>query len=389
MPDLAERERQTAAAPTPKKHLFRRIARHTLWLLPGLLALFFLLWLPSHPSVAEWLCARGLFRVCNTVLSVLTGLLPFSLTELCVTLAVPAAAVLIAAAVHALRRSRRRGQLLLRLLRGVGWALSCTALLYMLTHGCNFYRYTTAQLMGMDTAVCTPEYLQAIVTDLAEKASAARAEVAQDADGHMVLSRSVPETLADAADGYRKLQKTYPFLWGAAYRTKPVKLSHWWSYTGIAGMYFPMLGESNVNIDQPPCDIPATAAHELAHSRGFAREDECNFYAFLSCSVSDSADYRYSGYLHAYVYCANALYGYDTDMWREARSHLSEDVGRDLAQRSAYWKQFEGEVQQVSTDINNGFIASQGDEDGVLSYDRVVELVVGYYRLQGFTGGTP
>ena len=108
MPELAERERQTAAAPTPKKRVLRRIARHTLWLLPGLLALFFLLWLPSHPSVAEWLCARGLFRVCNTVLSVLTGLLPFSLTELCVTLAVPAAAVLIAAAVHALRRSSRQ-----------------------------------------------------------------------------------------------------------------------------------------------------------------------------------------------------------------------------------------------------------------------------------------
>ena len=38
MPELAERERQSAAAPTPKKRLFRRIARHTLWLLPGLLA---------------------------------------------------------------------------------------------------------------------------------------------------------------------------------------------------------------------------------------------------------------------------------------------------------------------------------------------------------------
>ena len=381
-----ERENKDGKTPVYRKAM--RFVRHMLWLLPGLLALFFLLWLPSHPAAAEWLCARGLFRVGHTVLSVLTGLLPFSLTELAVTLAVPAVAVLIGLLITALRRSTCRRRLLLRVMKGLGWILSCTALLYMVMHGCNFYRYTTARLMDMDTSVCTPEYLQAVVTDLAKKASAAREEVAEDAAGQMVLSRSVPQTLADAADGYRALQKTYPFLWGAAYRTKPVQLSHWWSYTGISGMYFPMLGESNVNIDQPPCDIPATAAHELAHSRGFAREDECNFYAFLSCSVSDSADYRYSGYLLAYVYCANALYGYDVDMWREARAYLSESVARDLKQRSTYWKQFEGEVQQVSSSINNGFITSQGDEDGVLSYDRVVELVVGYYRLQGFGGET-
>ena len=43
--------------------------------------------------------------------------------------------------------------------------------------------------------------------------------------------------------------------------------------------------------------FPSTAAHELAHTRGFAREDECNFFAFLTSIASDSADCRYSGYL--------------------------------------------------------------------------------------------
>ena len=68
----------------------RGILKNTLWLLPALLALGLFLWLPDYPAVAEWVCARGVFRVVNTVLSVLTGLLPFSLTELAVTLAVPA-----------------------------------------------------------------------------------------------------------------------------------------------------------------------------------------------------------------------------------------------------------------------------------------------------------
>ena len=73
-------------------------------------------------------------------------------------------------------------------------------------------------------------------------------------------------------------------------------------------------------------------------------------------------------------------YDYDTDMWGETRAYCSEGVLRDLGERNAYWKQFEGKVQETSTQINHSFITAQGDDDGVFSYDRVVQLIVGYYR---------
>ena len=167
------------------------------------------------------------------------------------------------------------------------------------------------------------------------------------------------------------------------FRAKPVQLSHWWSYTGITGMYFPMLAEANVNIDVPDSSIPATAAHELAHTRGFAREDECNFLAYLTCIHSDSADFRYSGYLMAYIYCSNALYAYDIELWRETRAACSEGVLRDLGERNRYWEAFEGRVQEISNSVNNSFLESQGQEKGTLSYDEVVSLIVSYYIRQG------
>ena len=145
-------------------------------------------------------------------------------------------------------------------------------------------------------------------------------------------------------------------------------------------MEIPFAAEANVNIDVPVFNIPATAAHELAHTRGFAREDECNFLAYLTCLYQDDPLYRYSGYLMAYLYCENALYDFDQEMWRETRDACSEAMLRDLQQQRQYWKQFEGEVQQVSTKVNDAFIASHGVEDGVLSYDRVVELVMAYYQ---------
>lgn len=216
----------------------RGILKHTLWLLPALSAVGLYFGLPHFPWVAEWVCARGVFRVVNTVLSTATGLLPFSLTELAVTLAVPALLILLTLFVVRLCRCVHKGRFLAAVGRGLGWTLSCTALLYMFTHGCNFYRYSTAELMEMDTTTCTPEYLQAVVIDLAEKVSAAREEITVDSQGYMTLSEPLALTLARADDGYRALSAQYPFLWGASYRTKAVKLSYWWSYTGIAGMYF-------------------------------------------------------------------------------------------------------------------------------------------------------
>ena len=266
----------------------------------------------------------------------------------------------------------------------MGWVLSSAFVLYMIMHGVNFYRLPAAELMGIDTAVRSPDFLQQVCIDLAEKASAERLLVEEDAEGCMKLSQSKAATLRLAEEGYHRLSDEYSFLWGGVWRSKSVLLSHWWSYTGITGMYFPLFAEANVNIDIPDWDIPSTAAHELAHTRGFAREDECNFFAYLTSIASDSADFRYSGYLLAYVYCSNALYAYNSEMGDEARAYCSEGVKRDLAASNRYWQQFEGKVQEVSTSVNNAFITSQGDEDGVLSYSRVVQLIVGYYDQQGW-----
>ncbi len=364
----------------------KTILKYTLWLLPLLMAAALFWLLPLYPDAAEWVFARGVFRVVNAVLSWLTGWIPFSLTELLVVLAVPALIVFVILVVRRLRRSGGRRCFVRRVALTMGWILSSTALLYMLTHGCNFYRYSTAQLMALDTHTCTPAYLQAVVIDLAQKASEARQQVQTDENGEMQLSQSLLKTLWAAEDGYAVLSEQYPFLDGSSYSAKSVQLSHWWSYTGISGMYFPMLGEANVNTDQVDCYIPVTAAHEIAHTRGFAREDECNFYAYLSCTVHPSADYRYSGYLLAYVLCANALYDHDVDMWRETRPYLSDGVRADLAAHSAYWEQFEGPIEEVSTSVNNGFLTSQGQEQGVFSYGEAVRLIVGYYRQQGFCG---
>lgn len=352
------------------------------FLLPGGLAVLLYAVLPYAPKAAEYMFARGIFRLLTAPLGALTSLLPFSLTEVLAVAALPGLLCLLLLLIRRLRRTDCPRRVWARAGRAVGWTLSIVLLLYMLLHGLNFYRQPAAELMGLETGELTPETLLTVTKDLARRASEERAALSEDENGCMVFSAPLSDTLRQADDGYRLLEERYPFLWGSVWRAKPVGLSHWWSYTGITGMYFPFLAEANVNIDVPPSELPATAAHELAHTRGFAREDECNFFAYLSCLEHPSADYRYSGTLLAYIYCSNALYDYDQTLWREARSACSEAVLRDLAQRNDYWRQFEGKVQEMSTEANHAFIQAQGDKDGVLSYNRVVRLITAYEQTR-------
>lgn len=361
----------------------RRFLRHFCFLIPALAALLLRVVLPHFPELTETVFAKGVFRILSVPLGGLISLLPFSLTEVLAVLALPAFVFLLVWFIRRLCRTGCRKQLLMRAGKGTAWVLSTVFLLYMLLHGVNFYRLPVGELMGLETAEPSAAQLRDICIDLAEKASKEREGLEEDEDGCTRLSQPISKTLRLADNGYRKLQGRYPFLFGGVFQAKPVQLSHWWSYTGITGMYFPMLVEANVNIDVPDSSIPATAAHELAHTRGFAREDECNFLAYLTCIHSDSADFRYSGYLMAYIYCSNALYAYDTELWRETRAACSEGILRDLGERNRYWEAFEGKVQEISNSVNNSFLESQGQEKGVLSYDQVVSLIVSYYIGQG------
>lgn len=341
-------------------------------------AMYFLL--PMFPNVAEYLCARGLFKAVTVPIGFLTSLIPISLTELLVILAVPLFVFVVVLLVVKLRKSKSRRKTLLKAGKITVGTISIAAFMYMVCHGANYYRYPIEQVMGLDTSQKTEEDLYNACVKLAQGAAQARAELGIPEDEVFVFSESIYEELSRTDSGYEPLVKEYPFLWTSVSRQKPVMLSEAWSYTGITGMYFPFFAECNVNTTQPDYAIPFTAAHESAHSRGIAFENECNFLAFLSCINSQYPEYRYSGYMEAFKYCSNALYRHDKELWIQTRQFCTEGMALDFTEYNNYVDLHKGEVKEVSSQLNNAFITSQGVSDGVLSYDRVTELILAYYQ---------
>ena len=179
---------------------------------------------------------------------------------------------------------------------------------------------------------------------------------------------------------YDRACDKYSFVQRLNSRLKPVMLSELMSYTHITGVYSFFTGEANINVAFPDYTIPYTAAHELSHQRGIAREDEANFMAFLVCMESDDAYIRYSAYLNLYEYVSSALYSASPELYVRARAELSRNAIDEMRAYSEFYDKYRDSVaSDVSNAVNNTFLVMQGTE-GTRSYGMVVDLAVAYYK---------
>lgn len=173
------------------------------------------------------------------------------------------------------------------------------------------------------------------------------------------------------------------FIYSYNTKLKPVLVSEAMSYTHITGIYSFFTGEANINIAFPDYTIPYTAAHELAHQRGIAREDEANMIAFLVCIESDDPYIQYSAYLNVYEYVASALYRADRDLYVKVRDQLYTAVRNEQAAYNLFFDKYDQSVaSQVSGAVNDAYLKAQGTV-GKKSYGMVVDLTVAYLKNQG------
>jgi len=335
-----------------------------------------------NPIATESLYSRLLYPPIGKLLSTLTGVFPFSVAELLVYLVVAAILVVLIRMVYATIKSNNRLNTALNHLINGLCVLSIGYCLFLLLWGFNYYRQPLAVSLGYNVEKSTIADLKNLCSSLIEKTNLLRSKTLEDSTGVMYLE-SFRDAAARSNIGYNNLSQTYPFLGGTFGQPKRVALSYQFSYTGIAGIYFPYTGEANINKLVPSPMLPSTICHEMAHQRGFAREDEANFIAYLTCKAHDHADFQYSGYLLATIYSMNALYKYDPDSYRELTLKYSDDVKRDLRYNSDFWKQFEGPVEELQERVNDTYLKSNKQADGIYSYGRMVDLLLAEYK-KGF-----
>ena len=125
--------------------------------------------------------------------------------------------------------------------------------------------------------------------------------------------------------------------------------------------------------------ISFITAHETAHTLGIVRENEANFFAFLSCYESGDSQLRYSALINAYVYSINSLYSADAEKAAELSTALSENVRDDLTRLNTHLAKYETPIKEAGDSFNDAMLKSSGEKDGIKTYGYMTDLLISYY----------
>ncbi len=368
------------------KVFFKRsfLRKRTLLLLLPIIGYITLETAKKNSFFAEEIFARRIFKIFSLSISFITGLFPFSVAEVMIILCPFLVIALITGFIVKFVKHRSDRPVLL--MTFVLNALCMAGVIYFFySWGCgvNYYRYPLNVHLDLTIEKSGKEELAGLVTELADKATELRSEIdSTDQNGNYEISGTYRELAKKTINAFVRLSSENPIFGGNYPAPKGVMLSRLMSYTEITGIYTCWTMEANVDTDVPDYSIGSTMCHELAHLRGFIREDEANYISYLACMASEDKELQYSGTMLALIYAGNALAGEDGDMYADIWfSHYSEEVRSDLIAGSEYWKQFEKTVVSETTEaLNDSYLKANDQPEGTKTYGKVVDLLLAEYK---------
>lgn len=144
---------------------------------------------------------------------------------------------------------------------------------------------------------------------------------------------------------------------------------------GAIGIYFPFVGESNMDTALHPLQWPEVLAHEFTHAYGFGDEGTCSFVAYLCLKDCEDPFLRYAGLLDYWRSLAKNYLRYEPELYSQYRASLPAGLVNDLNainETNAQYKTFFPKFKRVAY---NAYLKRQGIDEGIENYNRVLMLV--------------
>ena len=270
----------------------------------------------------------------------------------------------------------------------LGWVLSAVSIVFFLhtgIYGLNQYAGSIADDVRLEVTEYTLSELADATEYYRDKANAVAGQIRRDENSNPVYV-SFHDLAIQAGDGFDVLtyEKSASVFAGSRLPVKELGWADMYTSMGITGFTFPLTGEAAVNPQIPAISLPFTMCHEMAHRMSIATERDANFAAFLACRFNSSVEYQYSAYFMAYKYCYNALVAAGgteaTDAAARIKAGESELLRYDLVSYSQFFNSKKNEqATKVADTVNDTYIKTSGDDQGVMSYGQVSDYLVNWY----------
>jgi hypothetical protein len=305
-------------------------------------------------AIERWY-SRGTYLVIERALAAASNLMPFALFDVIAAIAVAGLVVATYRAIAQYGWLRGSGRIAVILAKSSGVAY----LMFLALWGLNYRRVPLVQRLAFDRTRVTREGAAQL---------AARTIDALNRTYCAAHTRTTPLTALAASlhDAERALGATRTIVPG---RPKQTLLGGYFHHAAISGMTDPFFLETLIAPDLLDVEKPFVIAHEWGHLAGYANESEASFVGWLTCLGADESA-QYSAWL--------ALF-----------EILQPDVSTDLARRLApgprsdlyalryRYSRTSPLVRAAARETYDRYLKANRVEQGIDSYDQVVQLILG------------
>jgi Protein of unknown function (DUF3810) len=331
-----------------------------------------LLFLPLPAAAIERYYADGAYLSIQSALTSWSNLTAFSLFDV---LALMFAGAIIIAWARTIRTSWRRRSLRL-VVRAAMTTLTAASVGYLwfaLVWGLNYARTPLEDAIGYDGSRISASALQRLAERAATEVN--RTHAAAHATGFPEVGDTPAPLVRSLHAVERRLGRPAPTIPG---RPKRTLLIVFFRAAGVDGMHAPFLLETLLNRDLTPAERPAVLAHEWAHLAGYAPEDDASFVGLLAALRADSAS-QYSAWLALFEDTVSQLPAPDRQRLVAQLQPGPQADRQAIRDRLATRVDL---VARASWQTYDHYLKSQGVREGVRSYSRVVQLILGSGALE-------
>ena len=322
---------------------------------------------PGAFAIERWY-AKGLYPQLQALTTSVSNRVPVALFDVAL---IVLAIVAIVVWVHSIRVARRKRSIR-PIGRGFVATLTLAALVYLwflTAWGLNYARQPIESVMTYDPSRVTPQAARALAEYAVAQAN--RTHAAAHAAGFPAIDEMPRPLITALQEVERELGRPRTTV---VARPKTSIFSPFFRASSVSGMLGPFFLETLLNPDLTGPERPSVLAHEWAHLSGYAPEDDASFVGLLAALRAGPAA-EYSAWLDLAFTAVSQLQPVTQKLVLE---HLAE--GPRIDQRAIYQRVMANRIETVDRAAwatYDQLLRSQGVEEGVQSYSRVVELLLG------------
>lgn len=322
---------------------------------------------PRPAPFIERVYGRGVYPRVQALVTSFSNALPVAVFDVAIVVALALLVWWWSGAIGALWRQRAwaptgRAMLATAVLAAVGY------LWFLAVWGLNYARPPLDVRLGLEATAPRAEEVAALLDQAVAEANGWYREAHDAHTGRDAAARDVAAALHAVEARHGRPQ---PTVTGTP---KPTLLAPYFRMAGVDGLTAPVALETLLNPDLTAPERPFVLAHEWAHLSGYAAEADANFVAWLVTQEPGTAPpTRYSGWLFLVSEAARQV---PAATRRTALAALGPGPRQDLADIARRLSSRVDLVERAGWRVYDSYLRSQGVDDGVASYSRVVELIV-------------